>query len=269
MPILQITPKLKIHYLEHNPHGSPCVLLLHGLGASGASWMFQIPVLVEAGYHVIAPDVPGFGQSTSPGGRVRISDLAADMICMLEHLEIGSSHVVGISMGGTIALQFALDAPTLIQKLVLVNTFASLRPKSPDLWLYFALRFILVHTLGLPVQASAVANRIFPRPEQVAYRQELVKQICQADPNSYRAVMSALAMFNVADRLREIHAQTLIITSEDDTTVPKSVQLDLVHGLPTAEHVLIPAAGHAVIIDQPEMFNHHLIEFLNPQNKST
>ncbi len=263
MPTLQISPNLKIHYLEFNPSGSPAVLLLHGLGACGASWALQVPALVDAGYRVIAPDVRGFGQSTYPGGRLRISDLAADMSCLLEHLQAGPVYVVGISMGGVIALQLALDAPALTRKLVLVNTFARLRPKSLNLWFYYAIRFILVHTLGLPIQARTVARRIFPRSGQVAYRQELVKQICQADPNGYRAVLRALALFNVANRLREIHAPILVITGEEDTTVPTNNQLDLVRGLPAAKHVFIPAAGHAVIVNQPESFNRHLLEFLS------
>jgi len=239
------------------------VLLLHGLGANGSSWILQIPALVDAGYHVIAPDIRGFGQSTYPGGKVRISDLAADMVRLLDHLKTSPARVVGISLGGTVALQIALDAPAQVKSLVLVNTFASLRPKSLEVWIYFALRFLLVHTLGLPVQARAVANRIFPGADQDVLRQELIKQICQADPNGYRAVMRALAVFNVAKRLGEIQIPTQIITSKDDTTVPCDVQLELVHGLPAAEHILIPDAGHAAIVDQPELFNCHLLEFLN------
>ena len=262
MPRLQISPKLSIQYLEINPRGSPAVLLLHGLGACGASWALQFPALVDAGYRVIAPDIRGFGQSTYPGGRLRISDLAADMSCLLERLMTGPVYLVGISLGGAIAIQFALDSPALIRKMVLVNAFASLRPKSPSLWFYYAVRFILVHTLGLPAQARAVAHRIFPHPEQDALRQELVKEICQADPDGYRAVMRSLALFNVANRLNEIHAPVLIISGEEDTTVPQSVQLDLQKGLPAAKHIRIPAAGHAVIVDQPELFNRHLLEFL-------
>lgn len=265
MPTLQISPNLKIHYLEYNPGGFPAVLLLHGLGACGASWALQIPALVDAGYRVIAPDIRGFGQSTYPGGRLGISDLAADMAYLLEQLMAGPAHLVGISMGGAIALQFALDSPALRRKLVLVNSFASLRPKSLTLWFYYAFRYVLVHTLGLPAQGRAVARRIFPRPEQDPLRQELLKEICQADPHGYRAVMRALALFNVSNRLNEIHTPVLVISGAEDTTVPQSAQFDLLNGLPAAKHILIPAAGHAVIADQPELFNHYLLEFLNRQ----
>ncbi len=65
MPIFEISPRLSIHYLEHNPSGNPTVLLLHGLGATGDSWLLQFPPLTEAGYHVLGPDVRGFGKSTS------------------------------------------------------------------------------------------------------------------------------------------------------------------------------------------------------------
>lgn len=262
MPSLQINPRLKIHYLDHNPQGTPTVLLLHGLGATGGSWAFQIPVLIEAGFHVLAPDTRGFGRSTYPGGGIQVSALAADMAYLLEALQTGPCHVVGISMGGTIALQLALDAPQRIKKLVLVNTFARLRPQTPSLWLYYAARFILVHTLGLPAQARAVAKRIFPLTNQQAFRQELIQEICQADPAGYRATMRALARFNVSRRLSEIRIPTLVVTGEDDTTVPLSAQGELAHGISGARHVFIPRAGHAVIVDQPELFNKTLLEFL-------
>lgn len=262
MPSLQIKPRLKIHYLEHNPQGTPTVLLLHGLGATGGSWAFQFPALTDAGFHILAPDTRGFGQSTYPGGGVQVSDLAADLAYLLEALQTGPCHVVGISMGGTIALQLALEEPHRIKKLILVNTFARLRPRTPSLWLYFTVRFILVHTLGLPAQARAVARRIFPLANQQAYRQELIQEICQAKPAGYRAAMRALARFNVSHRLAEIRIPTLVVSGENDTTVPMSAQGELAQGISGSRHVFIPRAGHAVIIDQPERFNNTLLEFL-------
>ena len=85
-------------------------------------------------------------------------------------------------MGGTHALSLALDYPELIRRLVLVNTFGQLRPHRVNEWLYYALRFILVHTLGLEVQARKVAARIFPQPEQAELREGLLQQVLQANP---------------------------------------------------------------------------------------
>ena len=165
-------------------------------------------------------------------------------------------------MGGTMALQLTLDFPHHVKRLVLVNTFARLQLASPLVLPYFALRFLLVHTLGLPVQARQVAKRLFPLPEQEPLRQALIEQILQADPRAYRAAMRALARFNVYQRLPEIQAPTLVITGERDTTVPPANQHVLAAGIRAARQVTVPAAGHAVTVEKPAEFNHLLIDFL-------
>ena len=129
-------------------------------------------------------------------------------------------------------------------------------------WLYFAFRFILVHTLGHTAQARTVARRIFPHPEQEVLRAALVSQILEADPRGYRAVMRALARFNVRDRLSEISSPTMIISGSADSTVPLPVQEQLVVGIPGARQAVIHGAGHAVIAEKPDKFNLLLLDFL-------
>ncbi len=238
------------------------MLLLHGLGSCAESWGHQLPALTKAGFHVIAPDIRGFGRSTTPGGGVTIAELARDIKELILTIDRKPVHVMGISMGGTIALQLSLDYPALVDKLVLVNTFARLQPDRPSQWLYFAWRFFLVHTLGLPAQAMAVARRIFPLPEQQELRTELTKQICQADPSGYRATMRALARFNVTRRLGELKIPTLILTGRDDTTVPSRAQNVLAREIPGAQQIIVPDGGHGIIAERPEVVNHHLLEFL-------
>jgi 3-oxoadipate enol-lactonase len=262
---LELTSRLSIHYLEINPGGSPTVLLLHGLGANGSSWALQFPALEQAGFRVLAPDTRGFGQSSYPGGRLTISTLASDISALVENLQAGPVHAVGISMGGVIALQLALDNPSLVDKLLLANSFAHLRLLSPGVWIYFALRLLLVHTLGLPSQAKIVARRIFPRPDQSELRNMLYSQITQANPSGYRAAMRALARFNALPHLHEICIPTLVITGEMDTTVPAENQRVLSENLPFARHVFIQDAGHAVIVDQPDVFNRFMLDFLQSE----
>ena len=155
-----------------------------------------------------------------------------------------------------------LDFPNLVGKLVLVNTFAKLRPAKPGDWLYFANRFVLVHTLGLETQARFVSQRIFPNADQAFFREELVNQILSADPGSYRAAMRSLGLFDVKNRLGEIHTPVLVVTGERDTTVPLPIQRQLAAGIPGARQVIIPGAGHAVTVDHPEAFNSVMLDFL-------
>ena len=252
-----------LHYLDPNPKGRPAILLLHGLGANAISWTLQLPPLIHAGFRPIAADAPGFGESPYDGKGWSISRAAGAMAGLLEELKTGPVHVVGLSMGGVIALQFALDFPSLARSLVLVNTFAVLRPRTPGGWLYFALRFVLVHVVGLPAQARFVARRIFPLPEQETLRQMLVASVLQSDARAYRAAMRALALYNSKNRLGEIKAPTLVVTGESDTTVPLNSQKALARGIPGAKHMLIPNAGHAASVDNAGAFNRELLAFLS------
>lgn len=263
MPTIEISQRLRLHYLDYQPDSKPAVLLLHGLGVTGNSWQLQFPPLLGAGFRVIAPDARGFGTSTYPGGSTSIAEMAGDIIALLERLQTGPVHVAGISMGGTHALQLVLDAPQLVRKLVLVNTFARLRPEKINGYFYFLRRFILVYFLNMRAQSRLVAQHLFPDPAQEELRQQLIEQILQADPKGYRGAMRALGAFNVESRLGEIRAPTLVITGERDTTVPPHFQRSLAEGIPNARRVIIPGAGHAVIADQPAIFNETLLEFLN------
>lgn len=238
------------------------VLLLHGLGANGSSWTLQFDPLVKAGFRPIAPDTPGFGASPYDGKGWTIQRSAAAMAELVQELVAIPAHVVGISMGGTIAQQIALDFPRLVNKLVLVNTFAILRPTRLSGWLYFLQRFILVHTLGLSTQAKFVAARIFPGEDQQVMRDLLIAQITQADPRAYRPAMRSLGLFNSTGRLDQIKTPTLVITGERDSTVPLASQRKLAGQILGAKHVFIPDAGHAVTIDQPDLFNKELLGFL-------
>jgi pimeloyl-ACP methyl ester carboxylesterase len=237
-------------------------VLLHGLGANSSSWQLQMPDLLDRGFRPIAPDLPGFGKSRQSGGRWSIRYAAQAVASLLNHLQAAPLHVVGISMGGTVALQLALDYPRLVKKLVLVSTFARLWPESLGGWLYFAQRALLVWGRGLESQAQYVASRIFPGEGQQELRQALIEQIMQANPSVYKQAMRSLGLFNVQGRLGEIQAPTLVITGEADTTVPVHNQRPLVDKIPGARQIIFPDAGHALCVEQPERFNQVLLDFL-------
>lgn len=255
-------PNERIFYLEENPASNLNVLLLHGLGADSSSWALQIPHLAAAGYRVIAPDIPGFGRSSTPTGFVSISKLAQSISDLCTGLNLARFSLVGLSMGGTVALQLTLDHPSIVQKLVLVNTFARLDIKNLRNLPYYLIRYLAVHILGLPAQADIVAMRIFPHPEQAELRRIFVQQILQTDPGYYRSMLRALARFNVETRLGEISCPTLVISGEHDTTVAGSLQKRIATRISTAQSITIMNAGHAAHVDQPAVFNSVLLNFL-------
>ena len=251
-----------LHYLDPNPSGKPAVLLLHGLGADGTSWTLQFPALIEAGFRPLAPDAPGFGGSHYDRGGWNIRRVAGQMAGLLEELGTGPAHVVGLSMGGVIAQQFVLDFPQMTKSLVLVSTFSALRPQDFSGWWYFIRRSVSVLTLGLEAQAQVVARRLFPDSKDQALRDMYLAIVSRADPRAYRKAMFSLGLFDSRKRLGRIKAPTLVVTGADDSTVSPARQRLLAQGIPGARQVVIPQAGHAVSVDQPEQFNQALLEFL-------
>jgi len=255
-----MTPSL--NFLDQYPDGKPGILLLHGLGATGASWMMQLPALGQAGFRPIAPDVPGFGDSVYDGKGWSIPHMATQMADLVRDLNAGPVHVVGLSMGGVIAQQFARDYPFLTRKLILVSSFSVLHPDNLSGWFYFLRRAFTVLVLGLRAQAYVVAERIFPDPEQAALRDMLVTTIASADVRAYRKAMISLGRFDSRKWLKEIRVPTLVVTGVNDSTVLPHRQALLAEGIAGAKQVVIQNAGHAVSIDQPGIFNKTLLDFL-------
>lgn len=251
-----------LSYLDPNPTGRPAVLLLHGLGADGSSWTLQLPALAAAGFRPLAPDAPGFGKSPYDGRGWSVQRVAAQMAGLLEELGTGPAHVVGLSMGGVIAQQFALDFPQLTRKLALVSTFSVLRPENFNGWWYFLRRAALGLTLGQEAQARLVAQRVFPEPGEAQLREMLIEVISHADRRAYRRAMLALGRFDSRGHLVQIAVPTLIVTGAQDTTVSPLRQRVLAEGIQGARQEVIPGGGHAVPVEQAEKFNRVLLDFL-------
>jgi len=249
-------------FLDPNPTGEPLVLLLHGLGSDSTSWDYQIPALIGANLRPISVDLPGFGQSIYNGREWKIPRIAGMTAELVRSITASTCFVVGISMGGTIALQLCLDYPELVDRLVLVSTFATLRPKRLHEWRYLISRFISANLHGVNAQAEMVAQRVFPNAKQELMRKTLIRQICQADPKAYKSAMNALCFFDVRKRLHEISNPTLVISGKEDTTIPLENQSELARKINNAQQVIIPGGGHAIIADQPELFNKVLLDFL-------
>ena len=251
-----------LNFLDPNPSGFPIVLLLHGLGANASSWTLQFDPLIAAGMRPVAPDAPGFGESRYDGRGWNFKRVSALLAGMLDEMQSGPVYLVGLSMGGVIAQRFVLDFPHYVQKLVLVSTFAVLRPSNFSQWLYFLRRAAVTFTMGPAQQAETVAKRVFPAPGQEALRQMAAAQFASADPRAYRAAMRSLGLFDSRKRLKEIKIPTLVITGANDTTVSPERQKILAGGICGPKQVVIPNAGHAVAIDQADEFNRELVNFL-------
>lgn len=240
--------------------GDPLVLI-HGLGGSRSDWELQWPALAPH-FRVVTPDLRGHGASQRPPGPYRIKLFAADVARLMRRIEARPAHVVGLSLGGAVAQQLALDAPELVRSLVLVNTAASFVSDGWRRRLMGVRRFAATYLSGMDKVAADVARRLFPREEQAPLRNEATARLSVNAPQAYRDSLLALARFNATDRLSSITCPTLVVSGDTDYAVPMGVKKKLADGLPNSRMVVIPDSGHATPVDQPEAFNKLLLEFI-------
>jgi len=107
--------------------GQTPLVLLHGLGSSADDWLLQLPAFAPH-YLCVPLDLRGHGSSDKPPGRYSVALFAADVAALLDRLKLGPAHILGLSLGGLVAQQLAMDHAAIVRSLVLINTFPGLWP---------------------------------------------------------------------------------------------------------------------------------------------
>jgi pimeloyl-ACP methyl ester carboxylesterase len=237
-------------------------VLLHGLGSSSADWRFQLPAL-SARYRVIVPDLRGHGRSPRGRGPLTAGAMAADVAALLAGLGAPPAHVVGLSLGGCVALSLALDHPARVRSLTLVNTFARPTPAGARGALRFLARLGLLACAPMSVVAAHVARGLFPRPEQADLYRAAVASLSANPRSTYLACVRGLLRFDVRARLGELRCPTLVVAGEGDATVPLAAKTLLHRSIPGAALAVIEHSGHVTPYDQSDRFNALLLRFLD------
>jgi pimeloyl-ACP methyl ester carboxylesterase len=256
-----------LYHERHGPPGAPPLVLLHGLGSSSADWRWQVAALSHR-YAVITLDLRAHGRSAVPGtplahGRLSVEAMAEDVESLLASLGEGPAHLVGLSLGGCVALALALAVPARARSLTLVNSFARLRPAGWRGGWRMLERMVLLGVAPMPVIAARIARNLFPKPEQADLRAAAVASLGHNDKRAYWAAVRALARFDARRRLGEIRCPTLLVAGDRDTTVPRASLELLRRRIPHAELRIVSDSGHATPYDQPLLFNGLLLEFVS------
>lgn len=240
--------------------GGEPVLFLHGLGSCSEDWALQVPSFAER-YRVLTADMRGHGRSAKPPGPYSVPMMAADVRGLLDALGVESTHVVGLSMGGMIAFQLAVDYPARVRRLVIVNSGPALVPRTMGERLVVAQRLALARFFGPARSGRFLSRRLFPKPEQEFFRQQLIERWSENDPRAYLAAMRALVGWSVLDRVGQLRCPTLVISGDRDY-LPLDAKREYTARIPGARLVVIEDSGHATPIDQSERFNAIVLEFL-------
>jgi 3-oxoadipate enol-lactonase len=242
----------------------PAVVLVAGLGGDHFLWRHQIPHLA-APFDVIAPDNRGAGQSSAPDEPYSIAMFADDLAGLLDALGLARAHVVGASMGGFIAQEFALRHPERLDRLVLCCTSPGgphRVPGPPETVAMLAQRTgdpraDLERFLALSTSESYRAAHPADIEAAIAWR------VAHPQPvYAYHRQLAAAVSHDTADRLHQIRATTLICHGTADRIVPFPNSRILAERIPNARLHLFEGGSHQFFWEQAERFTQLVIEFL-------
>jgi pimeloyl-ACP methyl ester carboxylesterase len=247
-------------YWDEQGQGQP-VLLIMGLGYTSALWHRTRPALSQH-FRTIAFDNRGVGLSGVPPGPYSIATMASDAAAVLDAAGVARAHVFGVSMGGMIAQEFALQYPARTRSLILGCTAAggpsAVRAESK-------VADVLMARGMTPEQArEAILPYIYDAatPQEKIDEDIRVRQPWLPTPAGYMAQLLAILAWESYSRIAQIAAPTLVIHGESDDLVPPGNGELIAGRIPGAKLALLKHASHLFLTDQTEAAHKEILEFL-------
>ena len=264
---MMLTPVTAVPYFDERGAGTTTVLMLHGIGGGRQAFAHQMQPLVDAGFHAVAWDMPGYGHS-SIIDPYTFETLADECIELIDVLDPERLVLVGHSMGGMVAQEVAARAsssmPGRIAALVLAGTTAAFG-KPDGAW---QRRFVDERLAPLDagqtmaqMAAQLVAQMVAPDAAEAA-RAEAVAVMSLVPPQSYRAALQALMGFDRRADLAALAVPVLLIAGDHDRNAPPAVMQGMAERIPNARYVCLDRCGHLMPFERPAAFNDALIGFL-------
>jgi len=252
----------RIHWDEEGS-GAP-LLLIMGLGWPSQGWHRSRPILSQK-YRTIALDNRGAGRSEAPAGPYSIAQMAADAAAVLNAARVNTAHIFGISMGGMIAQEFALQYPNKVRSLILGCTAAggpqAVRAEEA------ALQTLMTRGQDPDQFAKAVSPFIYDArtpPERIE-EDTAVRRKWYPSADAYFAQLQAVMAWEAYSRIGQISVPTLVIHGENDRLVPPENGRLIAARIPGAKLMMIPGASHIFATDQPDLAHAAILDFLGAQ----
>jgi len=253
-------------YWDEQGSGEP-LLLIMGLSYPSYMWHRTRPLLAQS-FRTIAFDNRGIGQSDVPEGVYPIAQMASDAAAVLDAAKVQSAHLFGLSMGGMIAQEFALQYPQRVRSLILGCTNAggphAVRAEAEVLQL-------LMRQGMTPEEAKeAIIPYIYDAGTPRARIDEdmAIRMKWYPTPQGYLGQLQGILAWEAYSRIAQIKAPTLIIHGETDQLIPVANAHLLAERIPHAQLTLIPHASHIFETDQPAIAIHAIMNFLSAQQNT-
>jgi 3-oxoadipate enol-lactonase len=250
---------LTIHFaLDGTREGIPLVFI-NALGTDLRIWDGVVQQLADR-CPILRFDKRGHGLSDCPPTPYSIHDFSTDLMAVLDQLEIPQANLVGISVGGMIALDFAASWPERVHSMVLCDTATVIG--TADFWND---RIKRLRENGMQSMAEAILARWFAptfREKSPAAYQGYYNMLTRMPLDGYAGTCEAIRDANLTDAARIVQARTLIICGTEDVSTPPGLVQGLKEIMPNAEFQEIPGAGHSTCIEQPDAVAAQIKRFL-------
>lgn len=238
---IPLSTGVELHVAETGPEGGTPVVFLHGVTDSWFSWSLVLEHLPDD-VRAIVPTQRGHGDSDKPACCYQVADLAADVVALLDALDIERAGIVGHSMGGLVAQRVAITAPERVSRLVIVSSAASVRN---DVVVEFN---DVVQQLADPVDPAFVrefqsGTAVLPLRDEFLDR--VVTESLQLPARVWRALFAGMMAPEGANEAGRIRAPTLIVWGAQDAFFGRATQDHLVRSIPDARLVVFEEAAHA------------------------
>jgi pimeloyl-ACP methyl ester carboxylesterase len=246
---------------ERVGHGPPLVLL-HGILQDSRAWRRQLDALADD-FTVVAWDAPGCGDSSDPPETFRLTEYADCLAGFIDLLELESPHVLGLSLGGTLALGLYERRPNLPRTLILASAYAGWAGSLP-------VEVVAQRLQGCLRDADLPPEQFIPgwmpglltEDAAAGLAEELMAMMSEFHPVGYRAMAHAMAEADLRNVLSEIDVPTLLLYGEKDKRSPLNVAHDLHARIPGSTLRVLPGIGHLGNAEAADQFNREVRTFL-------
>lgn len=260
-----------IHHTEY-AGTEPAVVLVHGMACDGSDWDAQVAYLCGHGHQVITVDLRGHGQSMHFERDFAMSSMAADIVAVLEHLQVGKAIVAGHSMGCRVATETALQLPQVVRGVALIDgsRFANSNADAA-----VASRRTIIERLGFAEHMQANFNSMFLAHADKTTKARIVERARQRPAAIGTQVMLSMVHWDAAQfesRYAELKVPVQVIQSThmdaSKQRVPVTDEMpiewhqELLACDVAAKFERVPDCGHFTMMDAPDVVNHGLDELL-------
>ncbi|MFC1550965.1 alpha/beta fold hydrolase [Candidatus Latescibacterota bacterium] len=256
MPKIHIN-NVELHYEEYGTGGTP-VVLVHGFLASSNMWRdYFIPHLYGS-HRVYALDMRGHGQSSHVKQGCNVVQLADDVFQFVQEMQLENVIYIGMSMGGAVGIQFAINHPDCFGALIVMNTgFGS--PLSKDSSLVTTLVGLMAKRRWL---LRKFINKVFARPPRPEMIQDFLDDAVLVSKDTWIEYIHHSNKIARYELLNNFNAPALILIGGKDTVSPFEQQNDLVELIPHATRIILENEGHAMFLENPEAVFNEIALFL-------